>query len=113
MTTEVEQVGNVTVVTVNAEQLDAGNSEDFREAMAPVLGDCRNLVLDLGKVQFVDSRGCGAILSCLKQVASNGGDLKLCCVTKFARTAFNLMRFQHLCEITPTKEDAMRAFQLK
>lgn len=113
MTTDVEQVGDVTVVMVHAEQLDAGNAEDFREMMAPVLASCRNLVLDLGKVQFVDSRGCGALLSCLKQVSGNGGDLKLCNVTRFARNALNLMRFHHLCEITGTRDEAVRAFRPK
>jgi anti-sigma B factor antagonist len=111
MTTDVEQVGDVTVVTVQAEQLDAGNADEFRELMTPVLAGCRNLVLDLGKVQFVDSRGCGALLSCLKQVSGHGGDLKLCCVTKFARNALNLMRFHHLCEITDTRDQALQAFQ--
>ena len=111
MTTDVEQVGSVTVVTVHTEQLDAGNADEFRELVAPVLEGCRNLVLDLGKVQFVDSRGCGALLSCLKQVSARGGDLKLCCVTKFARTALDLMRFHHLCEITVTRDQAVRAFQ--
>ena len=111
MTADVEQAGDVTVVAVNAEQLDAGNDEDFRQLVAPVLKDCRKLVLDLARVQFVDSRGCGAILSCLRQVSKNGGGLKLCQINRFVRTAFTLMRFQHLCEITDTRAEAIRAFQ--
>ena len=60
----VEKVGDVTIVAVNVEELDAGQVDDFRRALAPVLQNCRQLVLDLDRVQFVDSRGCGAILSC-------------------------------------------------
>ncbi|MBI1914422.1 MAG: anti-sigma factor antagonist [Planctomycetes bacterium] len=111
MQTEVEQVGDVTVVAINAQELDAGNDQDFRQVLAPVLKDCRKLVVDLGRVQFVDSRGCGAILSCLKQVRSNGGDLKLCCITKFVRSTFNLMRFHRLCDLLDTREEAVQAFQ--
>src|SRR5579859_6841391 len=99
MQTAVEQVGDVTVVAVNEEQLDAGNADDFRQDLAPALKDCRKLVLDMDRVQFVDSRGCGAILSCLKQVSANNGDLKLCNVTKYVRTVFELIRLHKICEI--------------
>jgi anti-sigma B factor antagonist len=111
MHTVVEQVRGVTVVAVNVEQLDAGNADDFRQEMAPVLQDCRKLVLDLKEVQFVDSRGCGAILSCLKRVSEGGGDLKLCHVAKNVRTVFDLIRLHRICEIVTTKEDAIRAFE--
>jgi anti-sigma B factor antagonist len=111
MQTDVEQVGDVTVVLLNAKELSAGNDQDFRQALAPVLKDCRKLVVDLSRVEFVDSRGCGAILSCLKQVRGNGGDLKLCCINKFVRSTFNLMRFHRLCDLLDTREEAVKAFQ--
>jgi anti-sigma B factor antagonist len=109
----VENIEDVAVVTVNIEQFDAGNADDFRRDMAPVLQDSRKVVLDLGRVRFVDSRGCGAILSCLKQVAAVGGDLKLCQVSKPVRSVFELIRLHRICEILPTREDAVKAFQGK
>src|SRR5437660_844843 len=81
------------------EQLDAGNADDFRRDLSPVLQDCHKLVLDLSRVQFVDSRGCGAIIGCLKQVSAAGGDLKLCQVTRAVRTVFELIRLHRICEI--------------
>jgi anti-sigma B factor antagonist len=111
MQTAVEQIGDVTIVTVIEEQLDAGNSDDFRQDLAPVLKDCRKLVLDLGRVQFVDSRGCGAILSCLKQLSANSGDLKLCNVTKYVRTVFDLIRLHKICEIVGSKGEALSSFR--
>jgi anti-sigma B factor antagonist len=107
----VEKIGDVTVVTVNTEQLDAGNSEDFRQQMAPILEGCHKLVLDLSRVRFVDSRGCGAILSCLKRLAEVKGDLKICNVAKFVRTVFDLIRLHKICEITGTREEAIAAFK--
>ena len=107
----VETIGDVTVVAPNLEQLDAANAEDFRRDMAPILQNCRKLVLDLTGVQFADSRGCGAILSCLKQVSSVGGDLKLCEVSRPVRMVFELIRLHRICEILATKEDAVRAFR--
>ena len=111
MQTELEQIGDVAMVTVHAEQLDAGNSDDFRQEMAAVVKDNRKVVLDLARVQFVDSRGCGAILSCLKQLTPNGGDLKLCSVTKPVRTVFELIRLHRICQIVDTRDEALQAFK--
>jgi anti-sigma B factor antagonist len=111
MALTVEKAGDVTVVTLNLEQFDASNAEAFRREVAPVLKDSRKVVLDLSPVQFVDSRACGAILSCLKQLTENQGDLKLCNVSKFVRTVFELIRLHRICEIFQTREQAVRAFQ--
>src|SRR5439155_15698959 len=102
---------DVAVATIHAEQLDVSNADDFRHEMDSVLRDFRKVVLDVGRVQFVDSRGCGAILSCLKSVTESGGDLKLCHVTPAARTVFDLIRLHRICEILDTKEQAVAAFR--
>jgi anti-sigma B factor antagonist len=107
----VEKLDDVTIVAVNEEQLDASNADAFRRALAPVLQDCRKLVLDLGRVDFMDSRGCGVILSCLKHVSKAGGDLKLCCVTEPVQMVFELIRMHSICEVLDTREQAAAAFQ--
>ena len=111
MEPKIEKIGDVTIVAVNVDELDAGNADDFRRAMAPVLKGCRKLVLDLNRVQFMDSRGCGVILSCLKQLSPAGGDVKLCGVTPPVRMVFELIRMDRICEIVGTREEAVAAFQ--
>jgi anti-sigma B factor antagonist len=106
-----ETAGDVAVVTLHGTQLDASNSEDFKSAVAPVLKDYHKLVLDLGKMQFVDSSGCGAILSCLKNVTAAGGDLKICHVTRPVHMIFDLIRLHRLCDILATRDEAVKAFQ--
>jgi anti-anti-sigma factor len=107
----VEKIGDVTIVSLNVEALDASNADALRRHIAPVLKDCRKLVLDLDRVQFVDSRGCGVILSCLKHVSTAGGDLKLCRATQPVLMVFGLIRMDRLCEIFNTREEAVQALQ--
>ena len=107
----VEKVGDVTIIAVNVKELDASNADQFRRAIVPVLKDCRKLVLDLDEVQFIDSRGCGVILSCLKHLSAVGGDLKLCRVTPPVHMVFELIRMHSICEIVGTREEAVAAFQ--
>ena len=106
-----EKIGEVSVVTLLADYLDVGNCNDFRNEMTPLLAGCNKVVLDFDKVQFVDSRGCGAIISCLKHVSAARGDLKLCCVRREVRTVFELIRLHRICEIFPTRDEAVRAFE--
>ena len=111
MQLDVDRVGDVTVVTPGVRELDAGNAEEFRREIAPALEGCRKLVLDLGRVQFVDSQGCGMILSCLKTLAQSGGDLKVCGVVPQVRMVFDLIRLHRICAIVDTREEAVKAFQ--
>jgi anti-sigma B factor antagonist len=110
MSPEYETIGDVTVVSVQYDQLDAGNADDFRRDLAPILQNTKKLVLDFSRTTFVDSRGCGAILSCLKHLSEAGGDLKLCQVARPVRMVFELIRLHRICEIVNTKEDAIRSF---
>jgi anti-sigma B factor antagonist len=109
----VDMVGNVAVVAVNVDSFDASNSNDFKQEIAPVLEQNSRLVLDLGQVQFVDSSGCAAILSCLKQLTAVQGDVKLCQVNKPVRSVFDLIRLHRICDIFGTREEAVQAFAKK
>ena len=67
------------IINVNLENetLDASNSDDFKEAIAPVIADGKKITFNLSKVSFIDSSGCGALLSCLRKLCARDGDLKL------------------------------------
>ena len=107
----VERTGDVLVATPIAGHLDLSNAESFRNEIVAALADCHKLVLDMGRVQFVDSRGCGAIIACLKHVSAAGGDLKLCDVKPAVRSVLELIRLHRICEIVETPEQAIRSFE--
>ena len=59
----------------------------------------------------MDSSGCGAILSYLRQLNTVGGDLKLCCINKPVRALFQLVRMHRIFDILNTREEAVKAYQ--
>jgi anti-sigma B factor antagonist len=63
----------VLVVAVEEKRLDAGKAPAFKEGIAQCIeaGHTR-LVLDLSRVEFIDSSGLGAIVSCLKRLGPRG-----------------------------------------
>ena len=68
------------------------------------------LVFDMNALRFVDSSGLGALLSCLRQVHSSGGDLKLCEMAKTVRALFELVRMHRIFEIYSSREEALRSY---
>ena len=110
MNLSTENVGEVTVVVLGIDILDAGNAKEFKAGMSPILEKSSRVVLDLSQVNFLDSSGCGALLSCLRQVNTAGGDLKLFGVTKPVRTLFELIRMHRIVEMHESKEAAVASF---
>jgi len=110
MELKLDSTGGVMVVTVPGKTLDAGNSQEFKSAVGPVLDANSRLVLDMAELSFVDSSGCGALLSCLRKVKANAGDLKLCSVSSQIRDLFNVIRMDQIFDIFGSREEAVNAF---
>jgi anti-sigma B factor antagonist len=106
----VEKMGEVVVVVLPVEELDASNANEFKRDVAPVLERHTRIVFDLGMLRFIDSSGLGAFLSCLRKVNAKGGDVKLCRMAKPVRTVFELVRMHRILDIHETREAAIAAF---
>ncbi len=108
-----EQIDDILVITLNTDILDASNAKEFRSEMTPLLEKSLKVVFDMDQVKFIDSSGCGMLLSCLRQLNGYGGDLKLSGVQKPVRTLFELVRLHRIIEIFEQNEEAVSSFQEK
>lgn len=108
---DIEKEGDIAIVTLEVSVLDASNTKEFKAAMKPVLGENPNMILDLSGVTFMDSSGLGAMLSCLRQINSAGGDLKLCGLTPPVRALLELVRMHKIVDIKNDRTEALSAFR--
>ena len=92
------------------EVLDTTTVKEFKRQLAENTAPGRRLVLDLGRVQFVDSSGLGAILSASRRLAETGGDLKICSLTPAVRVLFELVRMHRVFDVLNSREEALSAF---
>lgn len=112
MELQADLVDGVTVVTVKGDFLDANNSRAFKDRMLELLDQAApRVLLDLSQVQFIDSTGCGALLTCLKRTSELGGDLRICCITSPVRALFDLVRMQRIIQIYKTRAEALQSFR--
>lgn len=106
-----EAAGSVVVVTPQGEFLDASNAEQFKRDSAYQMAGSSHVVLDMSRLQFVDSAGLGALLSCMRKLSSAGGDLKLCGLSKPVRSTFEVSRMHRIFDIYATRDEAIQAFE--
>ncbi len=107
---QVEQVGDVTVIVVKVDALDASNAKAIKAELRPTVVASSKVLLGLGEVKFIDSSGLGCILSCLREVTSGGGDLKLFGVTNPVRGLIEMVRLHKIVDILNTKEEGISSF---
>jgi anti-sigma B factor antagonist len=105
-----EVIDGVTVVALQGETLDASNAKALKADLAGVLAPGAKLVFDLAAVKFIDSSGLGVLLSCLRQVHSSAGDLKLCAMAKPVRALFELVRMHRIFEIYASRAEAVESY---
>jgi anti-sigma B factor antagonist len=103
-------ITDVIVVAVPGPSLNASNSKAFKSDIAPVIQSAEKLVIDMSAVQFVDSSGLGAIVSCLRQLNEKGSDMKIFGLSKGVRSLFELVRMHKVVDIYNSKEEAVAAF---
>ena len=105
-----EKTNGVIVLKVEIDVLDAGNTNAFKAAISPLLNGNNRVLLDLTKLTFIDSSGCGNLLSCYNQMKNRGGMLKICGVREQVLEIFDLIRLDRIIDIFKTKEAALKEF---
>lgn len=95
------------------ESLTAATVDSFREQLLKwqdVEPRVRNYIINMEKVEFMDSAGLGTLIAVLKRVTERGGDMKIACLQKKPRMVFEITRAYKVFEIYDSVEDALRVF---
>lgn len=69
-----------------------------------------NLVVDLSKVDYMSSAGLRALVSALKRVKNDGGDLRLCAPSERVREVLELAGLDSIFEIYEDQVTAVGSF---
>jgi len=101
---------DVLVLELGEAALDVKNAREFRDAACALMHNKAQVVFDMTGVRFVDSSGLGALISCLRHVRGNQGDMKLCSMSKPVRALFELTRMHRVFNIIETRDEAVHSF---
>lgn len=110
METNLTTIGDVAVVELLVETLDAYNVDDVKAELDGVAAEHPKTVVDLGRVKFVDSSGCGALVEMQKRFHAGGGDLRMCNPTPNVKTVLDMVRLNRVLGLYATRELAVASF---
>ena len=100
-------INGVKIITVAVGRIDAAMAIQFKEDMrAETKGGPNRVILDLSRVDFVDSSGLGAIVASLKQMGA-GRRLDLAGLTPTVDKVFRLTRMDTVFNLFPSLDEAI------
>ena len=91
--------------------LDTTTSGELENALYGLLKRGQyKIVIDLSGITYISSAGWGIFIGEIKDIRSNGGDLKLAGMIGDVHEVFQLLEFQSILESYPDTDSAVNAF---
>lgn len=92
-------------VVVPPVRLDTTTKDGLTQQVKQIISQQATLVLlDLSRVEFVDSSGLGAIVAALKSLRSGGGELALCQPSDQVKTLLEITGLDRIIKIYPNRQ---------
>ncbi|SRR6266542_4910983 len=105
------RLGSVTVVELRGRLLaDDGDTSFTTRITALVAFGQTSLLVDLGRVTYIDSGGIGALVSMFLHITRRGGRLKLLRPSDRVRRVLEMTRLIDVFEIFVDEDAALRSF---
>ncbi len=111
MTTNIRQVGDVTVVDLNGRIALGEESAGLRDMIANLLSEGHvKILLNLAGVDYIDSSGLGALVSGVASVRRVGGEMKLVNLSGKVDDLMEVTRLYTVFDIADNEEAALASF---
>jgi anti-sigma B factor antagonist len=105
----IEMIGNVAVLRLEGE-LDTYNCGQLRSAIVEQVNQGHaGIIVNMLKVQYIDSTGLGSLVGGLKRVSERGGFMRLVCDNPMIIKVFEITGLDRVFAIHGTEEDALKA----
>ena len=105
---ETSTQGNTSIVTLRGE-IDVYTAPRLRQALIDLVSQgATDIVVDMDKVDFLDSTGLGVLVGGLKRVKSNDGDLKLVVTQDRIMKIFDITGLSKVFPIHGSLDDALQ-----
>lgn len=110
MNIEVRQNGVVQVLQCGG-SLDADSVAGFKKiAYDLVSGGSTRFVIDCSGLNFIDSMGLGVLISLLRRVRQQQGDVKVAALNEDVKTIFEITRLHRLFDVCSDSDAAVQKF---
>jgi anti-sigma B factor antagonist len=103
-------VADTRVLECNGRIVLGYESASLRDKVKELLTECKQIVLDLGGVTYIDSIGLGVLVGLLISAQKAGGDIKLANLKPRLVDVLGVTKLMTVFETFDRAEDAARSF---
>lgn len=97
---EFKKNGDTLEIRINSSRFDAGLTGKFKASLEEnTLGDEKDIIVDLGKVEFIDSSGIGSLLDIQKCLREGAGPITLTNTRPAVQSIIELLRLHRVFKI--------------
>lgn len=106
-----QQIKNIEVIKLDGNLMGGPEAVSLNEKINHYLDEKKlKLVINLGSVERVNSSGLGILIKALHNYKSNGGELKLACVTPTLNKLLHITKLDTIFESYETVDAALNSF---
>ena len=112
MTIETREVSHVTIVDIDGRIILGDETGQLRDTVRRLIAEGKKkIVLNLAKVDYIDSSGMGELVSSFTTVRNSGGELKLLSLTKKVRDVVQVTKLYTVFDIKDDEFTAVKSFE--
>jgi len=101
----------VTVFRIDCSRLDSSKAPELKTEFLRLIAEKTNCILvDLSRVEAIDSSGLGALLFGLRQILANNGNLKLTNLQPKVVSLLKIAKLDRVFEIFDDEESGIKSF---
>ena len=103
--------GNIVLLEPKGSLIGGKETDELKESLTKLLKDGHNkVVVDLGKVDYLNSTALGALVSAHTSYSKQEGKIKLCNVNKNIKNIFVITKLTLVFDVFDSKIDAVASF---
>ena len=111
MSFTISKSNEILTFTINDKRATLDISANFKDQVnIEIEKGSFKIIIDMAKVEYVDSSFLGALVAGLKRATMKNGDLKLVSLQPPVRAMFDLTRLYRIFDIYDTLEEAINTF---
>jgi len=106
------KIDDVVIIDVDGKILLGDGDVEIKEAVDGLLEQGqKNVLLNLGKVPYMDSAGLGELIRCFTALRKNGGDFKLLSPNPRINDLLNITKLLNVFDSYDSEQAAIASFQ--
>ena len=109
---KINETNNVTVIELDGNVMGGPDATSLNEELHKLVGDKKTkVVVDLGKVKFMNSSGLGMLIRALTTMRNAGGDMKLARASEKIESPLMVTKLTTVFDHHDSVDKAIQAFK--